>query len=115
REVGVAPARTDEVTRADAVPVAVPTEREDGEVGVRESSAGRDGEDPPVQRVEAVPVDVVRRLPAAADPAVDGQLVGLDLQLLERHLDPGEDPKITATWAPVVVQIALVFLERDGL
>src|SRR6267378_6041915 len=115
REVGVAPARADEVARADPVAVAVTAEREDSEVGVREATAGRDREHAAVQRVEAVPIDVMRRLPAAPDAAVHRELVGLDLHLLQRHLDSGEDAKITAPRTPVVVQIALVILKGDGL
>ena len=113
REVQVAPARADEVPRADSVPVAVAAERENGEPGVREASAGGDRQHAAVQRVEAVPVDVVRRLPAAADAAEDRELVGVDLHLLEGHLDAGEDAKIATPWTPVVVQIALVVLERE--
>src|SRR5438128_627497 len=96
REVDVAPAGADEVARADPVTVTVAAERDDGEVGVRETTAGRDREDAAVERVEAVRVDVVRGLSAAADAAEHRELVGVDLHLLNGHLDAGEDAEVAA-------------------
>ena len=112
-EVEVAAAGVHEVAGADAVPVTVAAEREHREARVRKTPAGGDREHATVQRVEAIRVHVMRRLPRAADAREQRDLVGIELQLRERHLDPGQNSEIAAARTPIVVELGLVVLDRE--
>src|SRR5688572_8430539 len=95
REVDVAAARADEVARADPVAVTVTAEREHRLIRVRETRAGRDRQNTTVQRVKTVGVDVVRSLAGATDTREHCDLVRVELELREGHLDARQDAEVT--------------------
>src|SRR5437667_11848135 len=66
-----------------------------------------------MQRVQAIGIDVVGRLPRTADARNHGDSMRRDLQLKEGLLDRAQDPEVPAARTPVDVDLGLVLLEAE--
>ena len=64
-----------------------------------------------MQRVEAVGLDVVRQLRAAADAGEQHHVMWCKLELDQGLLDGGEDAEVAAARAPGVLVYALIRLQ----
>src|SRR5579864_3361423 len=91
--------------------VTISPDRDDRETRVCQFSSRRDRQDPAVESVEAVCVDVVRGLGRAAYSGEYRDTVRLQLHFQQSHLDRVDDPKVSAAGTPVIVDLCPVALE----
>jgi hypothetical protein len=88
------------VVPADAVAVAVPAGRDDRQFGVSELGSPRDGQRPPVDRVEAVGLEVARELARAADTRDEQDLLRVLAELRGGSFQRLEDAEVTTARTP---------------
>lgn len=99
---GVVPAAgMEEVSETDPVSVTVSSDTKDFELGIRELDPQSERERSPMKGFCRVAVDVLRSLPAAADPTHDDDLVFRDSEFLYGFADGSEDHEIPASGAPL--------------
>src|SRR5689334_6202448 len=85
---------------SNAIPVAVAGGDDDLQIMIGELEPGRYGERPPVQDVEPVRPNVVRKFAAAADARDDDAFMGMNLEHRQRLLYGVEDSEVAAPGAP---------------
>src|SRR3990172_1433772 len=83
------------------------------ELRVRELDPGRDRDRTSVNRVEAVRRQEVRDVRRASNPAHDRDRPRLELEGLERLLEPVQDGEIAAPRTPRRLDLGLVLLQLD--
>src|SRR6185295_14329108 len=114
-DVHVPAQRVDQVVAADRQRVAVAGGHPHLELGVGDPDAGGHRRSAPVDRVEAVGVDVVREAAGAADARHHHHLVLRESQLREDLLRGVQDRVVPAAGAPADLLVALeVLLGVDG-
>src|SRR3990170_1049143 len=110
RQVHVAPEDVQQVVAADREPVAVAGHDENLELGPRQLEPGGDSRRPPVDRVEAVRVHVVREAARAADPRDEHDVLFLKTEGRHRLLHRAQDGVVPTAPAPPHVLVGLEVL-----
>ncbi|GBD46432.1 hypothetical protein HRbin41_01259 [bacterium HR41] len=109
----VAAESVDQMVAADREPVAVAGDNPHRQVGAGRGDAGRDRRCAPVDRVDAVGVDVVDEAPRAADAAHENAPFGGNAELGQQRLDGGEDRVVAAARAPARLLVGSEVLFRQ--
>src|SRR5207244_1812096 len=113
--VEIAAAAVDEVPGTDSIAITIASDCYHRQLMVRQLRASRDRQRPAVQRVQAVSINVVGRLPRTADAGNHRDPMRRNLQLKERLLDRAQDSEVAAARTPVDMDLGLVLLEAEFL
>src|SRR5262249_35764823 len=110
--VDVPAQHVEQMIAADAEAVAVARHHEDLQIGARQLEPGGDGRSPPVDRVKAVRVHVVREPARAADPGDEHDVLPGNAEIRHRLLHGAQDRVIPAARAPPNVLVRFEVLLR---
>lgn len=106
RDVDIAPHRVNQVVAPDRKGIAVTGDHPNREVFAGQRETGRNCRSAPVDRVEAIGLEVVREAARAADPADEHDVLATQPQLRQEIADGVENDVVATAGAPADLLVA---------